>query len=308
MTMWRGVPITLSILLLSSCIHAPDVETINDYVTIVNTASLSFDAIAKDFADSCLAARELRLTRIQDLRLAPELQPASDPKSSRGPYDVATDVVQCQSASDVSQQWAKRNRILVGYVRSLGAIAGVDTRPAGFDNFAAQLTNIGAMKDIQAQPFADLATTIASVLISGKRDADLRRFVHEADPPLQAASQSLTKFVSTDYRVILDSERVFLDSKFRTALREQLASSRADSIAIYNERQEWMTKRAQIDKKISAISDYNDAITTIADINHEMMLVSDRNGSLSDLYATAQEYVNALGGDVAALYSTYGEE
>lgn len=298
-----AIPI-IGFLAVPGCGGSVGVKEIASFTAAVNSASVSFSAISSDFANTCLQLREYELTSPADLRLLPVVNPTPDPASTTRPLEVTDAYPNCGAAESVSQQWQSRNAIIVGYVRALGAIAGVDVKPSGLDALAGKLSDVGAMKDSQIKPFSDLASSISNLLLRGKQGALLKMYSHRAAVPLTTAVQSLRTFVSNDYIPLLSAEQVILDRRYRDSLRRQLRGH-YDFLDIHRERVECVANRGNIAARIGAANAYSNAIQSISDTNADIVRKSDTRRSAGQIFAETRIYIVPLLQDVAVLNKTF---
>jgi hypothetical protein len=290
--------------MLTGCTRAVSLQSIQEYAKTVSTASASFDAIAADFENTCLEYREFAISAPSDLRTLPVTQPTPS-ATNPSPYDLVAHLPDCGQAADVSQQWKLRNSIITGYVRALAAIAGVDTKPSGFDTLASRLSDVGAIKQAQAKPFADLATSIASLLIRGRQDALLRKYVHEANAPLSAAAGSLAVFAETDYVNVLVNDRTQIDRDYQTSLRHRVSQKPIDMMKIRDERAQWVLRRGSVNQRIAAAGAYADTVRRIAQTNASLVQETDKPESAWDLFTTAKESLSPIIDNLIVLNKTF---
>ena len=299
-----ALAVILALPALTGCQTPVDISAVNDYVKTVNAASVGFRDVAADFGASCLRFRELSLTEPGDLRSVPALDAPADPTRTGPSFDFQSALPKCRLAAGVSDQWNKRNVIIVGYVRALGAIAGVDTKPTGFDALATQLQDVGVIKKATVAPFASVATTIASMVFVGKQEALLKKYVHDADPSLQAAVTSLSAFTQDEYMDLLRNELTLVDSRYRTSVRDHTKGA-FDLIAVESERADWLARRTSVLRRMDAATAYADAIEKIAKTNAQLVAASDKNMSFGAEVQVAREFVSQIGDDVATLVKSF---
>lgn len=208
------------------CTHAIDLSAVQQYAKVTAAASAGFDAVANGYYETCMRAREYAQpagVAGQPLSATPPPRPLPSltPKPGETPHPLnpqATDP-NCFDASAIAYRWQDENHVVVDYVRSLGAVAGVDTTPSDFNTLASSLKAAGAIEsDATATAAGNLAAALAGALIAARQRAALREIVQAAQdnglPVLVTGLQSVADL----YVGKLNRERTTTGSYYDTVL------------------------------------------------------------------------------------------
>jgi len=334
-----GVPVPRIIFVLLLCAgsgcasRTVDLSAVQQYAKTTAEASASFDAIADDYYQSCLRRREYAQPgSVGGKSLASMLpdRPATPQALSPGKEDP-----DCNDASSIAYQWQLENGVVVGYVRSLGDVAGVDTAPKNFGDLASALKNAGAINsDATATAAGDLATALANALIAARQRAALHGIVQAAhDKGLNTLVKGL-QYTAQAYQGKLDRERTALRSYYSTVLgseqqqyaalecsttqdtrlrqtltcrqkpsTQSLVERRANAAElrdlIRRQRIERMNALNAIDGHIQAAQDYGDAVGAIASGNDALLAAPPND--MHAVVSTVKPYVDLLGEKVIAM-------
>ncbi len=215
-----------------------DLQAVRTFGTTTEAASKAFEEISADYLSSCLRYREYRAeTRIgtQPLTAVPshtQIAPMPLPSApaSAGPAQtlpsqppatpalpmlpVGGDDRDCKVSALISARWALENRVLVGYVRALAAVAGVGTAPSktSFEALGSSLHSLGVFgSDATASAAADLADAIVSTLVARQVDGDVVRLASDSKAPVDQLVAGL-ETVSVAYRAQVLDEMAELDT------------------------------------------------------------------------------------------------
>jgi hypothetical protein len=287
----------LGCFLLTGCEKPVDTQHVQEYAKTFAVAGPALDAVATDFAQSCVRIREYSDTDAAFLRSRPVAQMTPAPSG-------ATPTT-CALAASVSDQWKLRNQILEQYVQGLAAIAGVDTTPDGTDALAAGLTDAAIFPSAQASAFGDLVKTIVSIKLENDRDAEFRRVVVAADPSVSQATQSLAGAAEGPYTTVLDNEEVVVDRFYEGYLRKNVGP-KADRLEILHVRQEWLTRRNAVEARKRKAAAYAATVRELAATNAALARSAQSSASLSDLVDIVNNNVVPLVKDVTTLTSSEG--
>jgi hypothetical protein len=286
-------------LTLAACEKPVDTQRVQEYAKTFAAAAPALDAVATDFAQSCVRIREYSDSDPAFLRSRPIAQMTPAPTPS------AVAVPTCALAASVSEQWKLRNQILEQYVQGLAAIAGVDTTPDGTDALASGLTDASIFPSAQATAFGDLVKTIVSIKLENDRDAEFRRVVIAADPSVAQATESLAGAAEGPYTTVLDAEEVVVDRFYQGYLRRNVGP-KADRIAILHVRQEWLATRDGVEARKRKAAAYASAVRELAKTNAALTRSAQSSASLSDLVDVINRNVVPLVKDVSTLTSSGG--
>lgn len=282
----------------SGCRQNVDLAAIRKYAQVATVAQPPFEQMARDLYGTCFRKTEYARTSAfgeipySDPRVFPE--PPSISSSSSTPYKQ-----ECQEAAFQAAQWATRDDIVIDYVRSLGAIAGVETKPQHLDELAGKLENVGTIASGQAKPFSNLATAIAQELVAANQRESIAKFAQEAKPNLAHAITSLN-LIATNYSTLLRDERLSLNILYRSAIgKEDPIHQR---LLILRQREDWDRRLHVLESKQRAVQAYSKSLQDIAQMNSA--IVERASGaSLSDIAQVANQYADAFSGDVSDVIS-----
>jgi hypothetical protein len=291
------VAAALACALLYGCEKPVDTQHVQDYAKTFAAGAPAFDAVAEDFAASCVRIREYSDTDTAFLRSRPLAEMTPAPAGAAAPP--------CAVAAQVSAQWKLRNRILDHYVQSLAAIAGVDVKPDGTDALGAALTNAAVFSSGQATAFGDLVSTIVSIKLENDRDTELRRIVIAADPSVAQATQSLASVAEGPYTTVLDNEEVVVDRFYQGYLRKAVRPN-GDRLDILHVRQEWLARRNDVEARKQKAAAYAAAMRDLAATDASLAKAAQTSASLSDMVNVINLNVVPLVKDVSALASSGG--
>ncbi|MFN2459944.1 MAG: hypothetical protein ABR591_04590 [Candidatus Velthaea sp.] len=265
--------------MLAGC-NDVDVQSVRDFAKSTVEARATLQDLAADYAGTCLRDREYAARSTADLRDDP-LPGAASPAAAAAPSGFAASP-DCADAVARSREWSARNDIVIDYVRSLGAIAGVTGKPEGVTELAASLHDAGVLPKA---PFDDLATGIVQSLFA-RRERDLiGRFVTRADVPLHGAVASLKRMATDYYSKLLDAERNDLNGMYRRTIRAETEMSDAGArrLDIFAQRIEWARRRDGIDARQAAVVRYRDALDVIVEANDRLKAAGSRAPQLAEV-------------------------
>jgi hypothetical protein len=341
---------------LAGCPQAIDTSAVKSFAQSVATMSPSFGKIARDFYTNCVRQQEYSSTSFySDPLTMPTAAPVSrppggsagspppvpTPKPTLQPLsaDITTDP-KCAQSYEISQRWLLYNDAIVAYVQSLGALAGVTTKPTGLDKLSGQLSADGFMDAKTSAEASSFGTTLASWVFEGQQKTAISDAVKSADEPFHILVGALHT-VATSYDTKLWNEQLNLqllygeqlanendqylkDANFaqRMIRRTQFAHGHAGDIAfaravdrqseaklragfvrltMLEQRAEWETRAAQVDSLRRADVDYNKALDDIEKTQTGLVKTAQSGGSLKDLYTVISQYVGDIQADVAQL-------
>jgi hypothetical protein len=211
---------------LSGCGARPiDLAAIQEYAKTTAAASTSFDSIADDYYQTCLRRREYAEPATaggqalsKTLPSRPEPPVARSPGATPQAANIGGDA-SCQESSSLAYRWQQENDVVVGYVRAIGDVAGVDTAPQNFGDLASSLKSAGAIdSDATATAAGNLATALVSALISARQRAAVRQIVQSAHDNGLSTLISGLQFTASQYKGQLDREHDAVASYYDTVL------------------------------------------------------------------------------------------
>lgn len=288
---------------LVACAPNVDLQAVQQYATATADASSSFSSIAADFSASCLRRRELTL-RPADLPYT-LIEPAQAytgaapvPQTTSTPLGTFNDV-NCVNAAAVSEEWDKRNKIVLGYVQALGAIAGVNVQPT-FAPLGTALVNAKLITQVQDTAFTTLAQDLSGAIIAGAQREAIAKAVIEVEPSLQTAVSSL-KLVDAAYENLLNAEFNETFNFYNSLIRSELPSPVPASLPvmlrdrIYRQRQLYDTSLTDVNAHLTSTVGYANVLDGIAKTHSELYQAAQSK-------PTIQTYITILQKDVLPLY------
>ncbi|MGA8532472.1 MAG: hypothetical protein WB615_00025 [Candidatus Tumulicola sp.] len=315
-----------AILPLAGCQQPVDLQKVQEYAKAVAVAAPSFDVVADDYARTCVQIREYRDNSRGWLQNAPEAEmtppPSPAPAAASQQFVGANPV--CSYAALVAQQWQKRNKIVVDYVHSLAAIAGVDTQPGGVKDLMDQLTNVGLVSAAPATIFTALGNAIIQSYLESEQQAALHKALAQGNGPFQDSTAALRKLAAS-YQTLLAADLVLADGFFQVDVRKKLAqrelaqtalrsrkispaalaaaelSQHITLVDIYNERRQWLSARLDIQNRMSKASTYDATMGDLASTNKDLTDASEKGASFGDMVGIINQHVVPLTNDAAAL-------
>ena len=326
---------------LSACTAPIDLGAVQQYAKTTAAAAGSFDELAGDYYQSCLRTKEYAEPASvggrplsSKLPARPPAPPIPKPGQTPQPLNPQALDPDCTDASSIAYAWRNENAVVVNYVRSLGYVAGVDTKP-DFDDLASSLKNAGVLRsDATATAASNLAAALATGVIAARQQAALRQIVQSAQdnglPTLVAGLQSIAQIyigklarertsVGSYYDVILGGEqRRFAQLEYRNTLSLAIGSilkcganlgkrmttsgaARAAELrdAMRRQRIDRLAAFSAIDSQVRAATAYQAAIAAIGDGNGALLKVPSND--IRAIVATIKPYVDLLQDKVAAL-------
>lgn len=320
--------------LLSACGPQLDLQTVQKYAQTTTDASASFAALSNDYGPACDGLAELQLppplwpyplaspTPLPAGTSAALPATAATSPSATMSLDVwklaqAPNPQACQAGHDIGTQWAERNDIIIGYVHSLAAIAGVDVKPS-FAPLTDALVQGNVITSAQDSAFSALTDAISGIVIGNEVQAELTKTIKAANAPLKNSIAAL-QVVNQSYGILLTSEfqqtRLYYQRLIGTecnmaatqplkapsigainnACRKLQATSPILADRVFLQRQRLNESLAALNQKLSASATYVQVINEI-ETTHQKLY--DRATSS----ATLQDYITILQTDVIPLY------
>jgi hypothetical protein len=283
---------------LAGCGAGVDLSAAQKFSQAATDAKSSFAAIAADFQGSCLRRRDVSLIQpgtfangplaasLKDPRLqeASGLEPTPVSTAFPSPPPVApsyVDDVQCDHASDISNQWSHANDILLEYPEELGAIADVDAVPTpNLSPLGSALVSAGFMKEPEADAIGKLDQDIGSFVIEGEQRRQIHDLVVKVDPSIQVAIPAL-KSVSANYSFLLGREYTETVGSYAVLIGQEVQSVEATP----------KTPNFVLENQIEAQRAYE--LMLLQDINARQKAAVAYVGVLDDLAKTQKELMNA---------------
>jgi hypothetical protein len=224
--------------------------------------------------------------------------------------------------------WDSSNKIVLGYVQALGAVASVDVRPT-FAPLTSALVSANVIPPADEAPLLNLADQLSGLIISGELRADIAQTVKVANPSMKKATDALQLFAQ-NYHTYLNSEffdtqlyyqglilsecKAFLtqqrrgtarDAAIRDCARVASASGKSPALSqaevlalrdrIYLQRQRYIDRLSTINQNLAAGAAYAAAVQNI-EKTHEDLFEATQRG------AAARDYLAILQKDVMPLY------
>jgi hypothetical protein len=228
-----------------------DLNAVRQYAATTEQARQSFQAIAADFDASCLRTRELLIkeSAVRTYPQTPEPMPttqqqaaagASVASSSSGALSAVKKSADpffgsaystylretCISVEDpskypvgvVSYDWNKANSALLDYVKSLGAIANVDSSPKPLPTLAGALVTAKLITQPQADAVDALGQAITGYWAESKERPQIATFLEAVATPFPQAVATL-RAVNYGYGTVVTAECLATDNFYIATLQ-----------------------------------------------------------------------------------------
>lgn len=204
---------------VSACAPNVDLQAVQQYSKATADASTSFSSVASDYYQTCLRRRELQLKPREMAQTLIQMNPAY---TATKPLALTTPApaTPCLAELNVSQEWDRRNGIVLGYVRALGYLAGVDVQPT-FAPLGNALVSASIITQAQDDAFTQLAQQISSTAIRGAQRDAIANAVKTVNPSLIPAVAALKK-VDDAYGQTLNAEFNETSAYYYTLIRSEL--------------------------------------------------------------------------------------
>ena len=290
------------------CSSAVDLQAVQAYAKTTADARASFATVAADFSASCLRRRELTL-RNADLPfslvdLAPAYTAVPAPSPAATPALGSFNDSRCIGAQSVSAEWDKRNKIFLGYIQALGAIAGVDAQPT-FEPLGDALVNGQIISQVQDTAFVNLAKTIAGIALAGEQRDAIAKTVTGVDGSLHTAIDSL-KIVDDAYGQELNAEFNDTFNFYNSLIRAEIGSN-PDALTmtvknqIYGQRQIYAASLQAVNDRRASTIGYARVLEGIGKTHDQLVQAARQKLKMSDYVAIVKRDVIPLYQDVEAL-------
>ncbi len=325
---------------LIGCAPQLDLQSVQKYAQATSDASVAFSSVAADYSAACDRLVEMELPpRLWTTPLVfptplpfgiPSAAPAQPEASVSSTVLTAPDWQRasappsCVVGQGVSVDWDKQNRVVLGYIQSLGAIAGVDVQPTLPPSLGNALVTGGILSQTQNSAASTLANQILAIVFTGEVQADLTKTVKEANAPLKDSIAAL-KVVNQSYGTLLSSEfdqtqlhyqRLIgnecsgaLHAKTKPpaiddsliACRELKVTSPTLRALVFQQRQQLNNYLTAVNQKLAASANYAKVLDDIQSTHEQLFTAATEKPSLKDYLAILQKDVVPLYQDVEAL-------
>jgi hypothetical protein len=309
---------------VASCAAPTDYSAIQAYAKTTAQSADALAAMAADFARSCERYHIVALGLVEPNARPP--QPATIVSTSpklgafliaggvpKGGYRLsaapqlqspavavgaASSAENCDGANEVSKAWNDANGALLGYVRGLGNLAGVDAVPTVNPSpLVAGLSKAG-VSSAGTQAISGLISSIGAFFINEARERQIAHFLDAVNPYMPGAVGAL-EVTDAAYTIELESEYILTVAQYDAYARQEIAAR--DALARSN--RDWRTTRAAmyaisarlarakgaveaslatIDQRLRASADYGAAVEAILKTHEELYKAAQRRASLND--------------------------
>ena len=291
---------------LAACGPA-DLAAVQKYAQVTADASSGFSAVAMDFGESCLRQREFTIDTAvlptTNVMLAPGFIPGPTPAPSVAPSPAGGfDDPQCTQARAVSDEWDKRNKVILGYVQALGAIAGVDARPT-FAPLGTALVGAKMLTTAQDTAFTHIAAVLTGAIVTGRERDAIGQTVTAVEPALPVAVDAL-KTVDAAYAQELNAEYNQTFVYYNAMIRSELPAPGATFApgmrdTIFLQRQRFSASLDAINKRRASTIAYAGTLDAIRATDERLYAQTHARARLAD-------YVAVLNADLVPLYQSVG--
>ncbi|GAC1575455.1 MAG: hypothetical protein NVS3B7_07920 [Candidatus Elarobacter sp.] len=307
---------------LAACNQFVDLAAVQKYAETTASAAASFDALARDYGRSCRRRRSF-VAPPADLRFLaiPLADAVESPRTiavapaPAAPSSMST-LSNCTAEDAAAAEWMKRNGIVLGYVRSLGALAGADQVPK-FDALGTALVNQNVIDQTQDDAFTGLLGAIAlSATHAGQEDA-IARTARDAAEPLRRAVKAL-KIIDASYANQLQAEYDAVNETYKTRICDELlavihqgpsaanvgrctlppgfpsAIPSASRLAVQTTSADAARLIDDVNARRVATVEYAKAIDTIVATNDDIVRSADRKASAAQIAAIVKKHFGDL--------------
>lgn len=215
-----------ALLALSACANLDEVARLD---IAAADARHALPRVAADLYDTC-RRRSAILARVP-----PDQLPPDQPTTSCAPYQaLATHI-------------AAHQAVLLDYLDALSKLASsgstyaksIDTDLATVSSLTPGSANAALFADAQTAGLAALSLTkeLAKIATRRYREREIRRLILASDPSVQQLTAALRRVVVTDYGIMLDSEKTFLDSYYLAPMSAPAANTQEPLALLLVQRQ-----------------------------------------------------------------------
>jgi hypothetical protein len=307
---------------VAACAPQVDLQAVQKYAQTTADASVSFSQVAAGYGQSCARLKELSLTPRQwtqttiqpvtPFLFGPTPEPA--PQSTTTPAIAAMNVCDTGLAEAVSSDWDKHNKVVLGYVQALGAVAGVDVQPS-FGPLGTALSQSSLINSTQATAFTDLATRITEAFVAGEQRQEIGQLVTSVNEPLKTSIAAL-KQVDGNYTGILTTEFIQTNTYYTELILSECGNARHPPRKVVDcakaptspmLRDEIHRQRARLITQLNAINGYLQAANDYSKVLTDMEKTHQHLYDASQRKLNMQDYVSVLRQDVLPLYQDVEE-
>ncbi len=270
--------IVASFICTAGCEQNVDLAGVQRLAATIDGSSAAFAALAADFGDSCVRQYDW--------------QRAAGNVSSDPAHALET---LCGPASETAAEWEAGNRVVLGYVKVLGSLAGGGQAP----------TDYGIPELLKSQHLAGAQSTSTIGALGAKLVGDFfdvrRRHEIAIDAPqaqsdLDALIAALESVAQDNYRSQLRYEGDAVDDFYAPVLRSGVLhhASTADTVALIEARERYRVDRSAVDERRNAIAAYVGALDGLKKTHAALVaaIVSNRPGDIGAIATAAVlEYV-----------------
>jgi hypothetical protein len=250
---------TAGLFLLSGCVDLNQVTALHDDA---NAARAALPRISDDFYASC-QRRAAILARIPLDQL---------PQNQRPPTD-------CVPFKNLATHLAADQNVLVDYLDALSKLASgqtlnyaktIDTNVGTINGLtAASGANADVSADAQKAGVAALSITkeLANLATGHYREKEVQQLLIKTDPAVQQLTTALKTVVVTDYGIMLDSEKTYIDAYYQGPMA---ADGQKEPLSLILVQHQYDLDLAEIQKHRDAAEAYGDVMTKIATLHAKL--------------------------------------
>ena len=284
--------------LASACAPTIDLQAVSQYAQTAADANTSFASVAADFYQGCLRRRELQLQPRELPQTLIDLAPAY---TAASPLPVASAMpgIPCGQERNISAEWDKRNRIVLGYIQAVGAIAGVDVRPT-FAPLGDALVSAKLISQTQDDAFTQLAQQIAATAIRGEQREAIATTVQRVNPSLKTAVNAL-KIVDDAYGQTLNAEYNLTFAYYNTLIRSELPKKAGTQLSPAG-RDRIGRQRERYAQALAAVNDRRASTVAYAAVLDDIQSTHEQFYDASQSRPSLQAYIAIVRADVLPLY------
>jgi hypothetical protein len=236
-------------------------------------------------------------------RLSVEQQGALNAATSRA--GTPSHVYSCKGASDVADQWKRRNDILVGYFTALSKLAGGagDEDRYGIAGLAQSLrSNDVFANDKQTQAFQKLADDVLRGIFDWKRRDALANDLAKGEPYVDEIVAQLSSVAATNYKFQIRQERDALHEFRKTNLL--FAKRGLQAFEVYQYAKTLKAEDAALDDREAAADTYVASLGKLTNAHAAVVDAVSRNDIQAGV-AAAKLYYDDLHGDVQTIHHAF---
>ncbi|PSB15365.1 hypothetical protein C7B61_20355 [filamentous cyanobacterium CCP1] len=233
----------LVVFLLGGCGRNADLETVERFVTLAESAATEFSNIAGDIYDSCIRSAEYQPILLD----SPPGVDAFELRQIR--------LNGCnEEPRQLEAELLTTHAVLIHYLRTMGRLAANET--VNFDGVSAVRESFQAIPTLEPNHvqaglgILDIFAAVLQVAVEQSRLRTIRQIVTLADSDLQTFVQGFTTITQRGYLSYLDREEAAIENYYRTYINGVLADGDTDTqsrtIFVMGLTGEWQAARESV--------------------------------------------------------------